>query len=130
MKIEHIAFNVALPQQIAAWYVEHFHMSIVRKMESGPLTHFLVDDAGATIIEIYNNPTDQVPPYAAMDPLLFHIAFASSDPEADQTRLLAAGATLVENLQLEDGSHLVMLRDPWGLAIQLCKRGTPLIAAP
>jgi catechol 2,3-dioxygenase-like lactoylglutathione lyase family enzyme len=130
MKIEHIAFNVAVPREMADWYAEHFQMRVVRKMESGPLTHFLVDDDGTTIIEIYNNPADQVPNYAAMDPLLFHLAFSSQNPVADQTRLMAAGATLVENLHLEDGSHLVMMRDPWGLAVQLCKRAKPLISSP
>jgi len=42
--------------------------------------------------------------------------------------LLAAGATLVKEEDLADGSYLVMMRDPWGLAIQLCRRGTPMLA--
>jgi len=41
-------------------------------------------------------------------------------------RLLAAGATLADNQRLPDGTHLVMLRDPWGVPLQLCKRATPL----
>jgi len=27
----------------------------------------------------------------------------------------------------DDGTRLIMLRDPWGLALQLCKRATPLL---
>jgi hypothetical protein len=37
--------------------------------------------------------------------------------------LVAAGATFVE----EQAVHLLMLRDPWGLALQLCKRAPPLL---
>jgi hypothetical protein len=81
------------------------------------------------LLEIYNNPPDQVPPYAEMDPLLLHVAFISEDPGADKLALLAAGATLVDEQRFEDGSHLVMMRDPWGLAIQLCKRGVPMLSS-
>ncbi|RYG70798.1 VOC family protein [bacterium] len=127
MKFEHVAFNVAFPIEMAAWYVQHLGMRILRSSHSGTMTHFLVDEAGRAIVEIYKNPPNEVPDYAAMNPLQFHLAFVSTDPIADQSRLLEAGATLVENLHLEDGSHLVMMRDPWGVALQLCKRGRPLL---
>jgi hypothetical protein len=70
-----------------------------------------------------------VPDYRSMNPLLLHLAFESHDPVADSQRLIAAGSSLVEDLRLPDGSHLMMLRDPWGLAVQLCKRTTPLLAS-
>src|SRR5688572_13637503 len=127
MKLEHVAFNVAFPMEIADWYVEHLKMRIVRKVAGASLTHFLVDESESTIIEIYNNPPEQVPDYAFMDPLLFHLAFTSNDPSADQARLEQVGAVTVEELRFEDGSHLIMMRDPWGLALQLCKRGVPLL---
>jgi hypothetical protein len=41
--------------------------------------------------------------------------------------LLEAGATWVQDEHLPDGSQLIMMRDPWGLAIQLCKRGKPIL---
>ena len=127
MKLEHFALNVVDPVAMAAWYVEHLGLSIVRKVVDAPYTHFLADSSGTVLLEIYNNPPDQVPPYAEMDPLLLHVAFVSVDPEADKVKLLAAGAILVEEQLFDDGSHLVMLRDPWGLAIQLCKRGVPML---
>ena len=125
MKIEHIAFNVAKPVEMAKWYVKNFGMKIARKMENAPYTHFLKDEGGM-MVEIYNNPPEQVPDYGSMHPLLLHLAFTSADPDPDKAKLLAAGATFVEEIRQNDGSYLVMLRDPWGLAIQLCKRGTPL----
>ena len=125
MKIEHIAFNVADPVAVAAWYSLHCGLRVVRHIPQPTQTHFLSDDGGA-ILEIYCNPPDQVPDYRNMDPLLFHLALTSADPAADTARLKAVGASFVSELRLDDGSHLVMLRDPWGVALQLCKRAKPL----
>jgi glyoxylase I family protein len=128
MKLEHFALNVSDPVAMAMWYVEHLRLTTVRQLEDAPYTHFLADSSGTIMLEIYNNPPDQVPLYAEMDPLLLHVAFVSEDPESDKVALLSAGANLVEELHFEDGSHLVMLRDPWGLAIQLCKRAVPMLS--
>lgn len=127
MKLEHFALNVIDPVAMAKWYGEHLGLTTVREVEGAPYTHFLADSSGTILLEIYNNPADQVPPYAEMDPLLLHVAFVSEDPESDMNALITAGATLVEELVLNDGSHLVMLRDPWGLSIQLCKRAVPML---
>ena len=126
MKIEHVAFNVADPVAVAAWYVRHLGMTIVRHLPAPTQTHFLADEAGETILEIYCNPPGEVPDYAAMNPLQLHLAFVSMSPPDDSARLMAAGATWVEELRFPDGTHLIMLRDPWGLALQLCKRTVPL----
>jgi catechol 2,3-dioxygenase-like lactoylglutathione lyase family enzyme len=126
MKIEHIAFNVADPVAVAAWYCHHCSLRVVRHIPQPAQTYFLADD-DATVLEIYCNPPDQVPDYRQMNPLLFHLALTSADPRADAARLISAGAVLVEEIGLPDGSHLVMLRDPWGLALQLCKRARGLL---
>ncbi|MFB9862820.1 VOC family protein [Rufibacter immobilis] len=128
MKLEHFALNVEDPLAMADWYITHLGLRLVRQMKDAPYTTFLADDSGRIMVEIYLNPADQVPPYRTMDPLLVHLAFVSENPTEDRARLCAAGATLVSDQHLEDGSHLVMLRDPWGLALQLCKRGTPMLA--
>jgi glyoxylase I family protein len=127
MKLEHIALNVSDPRAAAAWYQKHLGMTVARKIDAPPHTHFLADSAGAVMLEIYNNPPGDVPPYSKMNPLLLHVAFTSADPAADKIRLLAAGATFVEDVNMADGSFLVMLRDPWGLALQLCRRAKPML---
>lgn len=127
MRIEHVAFNVADPSAVAAWYGEHLGLTVALQVPGPAQTHFLADDAGKTVLEIYCNPPDQVPDYAAMDPLLFHLAFVSDIPADDRARLIAAGATGVDEIERPDGTHLIMLRDPWGLALQLCKRPAPLL---
>lgn len=127
MKIEHIAFNAADAVSVAAWYVEHLGLKIVRHTPVSTQTHFLADDAGATVLEIYTNPAGGIPDYAAMHPLQLHLAFISESPAADSERLIAADASWVDEIIPGDGSHLIMLRDPWGLALQLCKRAIPLM---
>ncbi|PRY10904.1 catechol 2,3-dioxygenase-like lactoylglutathione lyase family enzyme [Pontibacter ummariensis] len=129
MKLEHFALNVEAPLAMAIWYVEHLGLQVVRQMEEAPYTTFLADDSGRIMIEVYRNPANEVPPYREMNPLLVHLAFVSEDPDKDRARLLQAGASLASDQKLEDGSHLVMLRDPWGLAVQLCKRGVPMLKA-
>jgi hypothetical protein len=64
-----------------------------------------------------------------MDPLILHLAFTSDDPAADAARLIDAGAALVGETRLDDGSLLIMIRDPWGLAIQLCRRTRALLGS-
>ena len=90
--------------------------------------HVLADAAGRAVIEIYRNAAHAIPDYTAMNPLQFHIASAAPDPDVSRDALVAAGATLVEERALPDGSRLLMLRDPWGVPLQLCKRPTPLLA--
>jgi glyoxylase I family protein len=128
MKIEHFAINVENPVDMANWYVETMGLKVVSQVKDPPFTTFLADESDRVMIEIYNNPEDHVPDYRNMDPLILHLAFVSQDPEKDKKRLVNAGAAVVSNDHLDDGSHLIMLRDPWGVCIQLCKRGTQLLS--
>jgi len=127
LNLEHVALNVSDPAAIAAWYVKNLGMRIVRQSASAPYIHFVADAAGRSVIELYSNPVDPLPDYASMHPLRLHVAFAAPDPDRSKSELIAAGATLVEDLNREDGTRLIMLRDPWGLALQLCKRPEPLL---
>lgn len=127
-KLEHLAINVKDPVAMAAWYEKNLGLTIVRRIRTAHETHFLADSSGNIMVEIYNNPPDQVPDYNQMHPLLLHLGFVSEDAQRDKEFLLQADATFVEEVNLPDGSLLVMMRDPWGLAIQLCKRSSPMLA--
>ena len=127
LAFEHLALNVADPVAVAAWYVEHLGMEIVRRGDAPVHMHFLADTARRAMIELYTNPSASTDLYRDLHPVQLHIAFSSSDPDADTARLVAAGATLVEHLHNPDGSHLTMLRDPWGLPLQLAKRTVPML---
>jgi glyoxylase I family protein len=126
-RIEHVAFNVAEPVEAAAWYVQHLGMRVARYSGGPTEIHFLADAAGASVLEFYRNPAAAVPDFAAMHPMQMHIAFAADDADAEAARLQAAGARLEDTTDLPDGSRLVMLRDPWGVPIQLVRRAQPLL---
>jgi glyoxylase I family protein len=128
VKIEHTAYQVEDPVALARWYVEHLGMTVKRAQPESPFGHFLADDGDAVMLEFYANPKVAVPDYRRMDPLVLHIAFSADDVAAARARLMAAGATPVGDVQQTDaGDVLAMLRDPWGLAVQLVQRRTPMI---
>lgn len=123
MRIEHFALQVPEPVAAAAWYVRHLGFQVRRSGGAPAFTHFLADASGSVLFEIYNNPTVTAPDYRAMNPLLVHLAFESDALEADRDRLVAAGATVVDDVAtIATGDRILMMRDPWGLAIQLVTR--------
>lgn len=128
MKIEHVAFAVHDPAAMAEWYVAHLGFTVKRKNDKSPFAHFLADDNGQVMLEIYRQPHLRTPDYRDADPLLLHVAFVSTDIEKDRQRLMTAGATAVgEIARTESGDALAMLRDPWGFAIQLAQRSVPMV---
>lgn len=125
MKFEHFALNVGDPRAQARWYVAHLGFTVARHREDAPFTHFLADETGRVVVELYSNPSAPVPDYAARHPLVFHFAVVAADARAERIRLEKAGATLFLEEPQPDGSMLIMMRDPWGVSVQLCQRARP-----
>lgn len=126
MKFEHFALNVPDPIAQARWYVQHVGFKVARSRPDAPFTHFLADETGRVIVELYSNPKATIPDYAAQHPLVFHFAIVSTDARADSARLQKAGATLFLEEPQPDGSMLIMMRDPWNVPLQLCQRTNPM----
>ena len=113
---------------MADWYVKQLGCSIARSGGEPSHARFVRDSAGVVMLELYRNPKLAVPDYGSMDPLLVHLAFVSDAPAADRDRLVKAGAKVVEDFTTSPaGDQLVMLRDPWGIAVQLVKRASPML---
>lgn len=128
MNIEHLALNVPDPVAMAAWYTQHLGMRVVRSVAAAPHTRFLADQSGRVVLEIYRQEHLLVPDYAAQDPLLLHVAYTAPDVRGTRQRLQAAGAIAVGDITVTPGGdELAMLRDPWGIPIQLVKRASALI---
>jgi glyoxylase I family protein len=125
MRFEHFALNVPQPAAQAQWYVQHLGFAIARRREDAPFTHFLADESGRTILELYCNPNATIPNYAAAHPATFHVALVAANAKAESARLQQGGATLFAEEPQPDGSLLIMLRDPWHVPLQLCQRTTP-----
>ena len=117
MKLEHVAIDVPDAEAFKAWWCKNLGF----RVSSNP--GFIMDDSGEAGLEVYRTgETPSAPDYKAMNSMTFHVAFVSDDVKADVDRLVAAGATL-EQLKLENPAfHMAILRDPWGVAIQLCRR--------
>lgn len=125
MKIEHLALNVPDPAGMAAWHCKNLGMNVAF---TNGVAWFVADDAGHTMLEIYTNTAVGLPDYASMDPAVMHLAFKSDDVETDRRRLIEAGATACGEMSKgPNGDAFAMLRDPWGLPIQLVKRSKPLL---
>jgi len=130
VKIEHTAYQVTDPVSLAAWYVAHLGLRIKRSQAESPFGYFLADDGDSVMLEFYRQDALPVPDYRAMDPLLLHLAFLADDVAVTRARLIAAGATPEGEAFLNPaGDEVAMLRDPWGLAIQLIRRADPMIRA-
>lgn len=128
MRLEHVAIQVPDPAAMADWYVEHLGCSVARQAGEPSFARFLKDGSGASMIEIYRSPLAAVPDYHRVHPQVLHLAFYSEDPAADRDRLAAAGATLVDDVTTSPaGDRLVMLRDPWGVPLQLVRRAERML---
>ena len=124
MKFEHYAINVEDSEKVSDWYIENCGLKAVVALIDPPYTRFLADETGRVFIEIYSNTNAPIPDYVQMNHLTYHLAFAVSDVDAEKERLITAGCTYVEEIKHPEGSRLIMLRDPFGIPLQLCQRTT------
>lgn len=128
MIFEHFALNVPDARAMSRWYVQHLGFAIARSREDAPHTHFLADGTGRVVVELYTNPAAKITDFAAAHPLSFHFAVVTQAARDERARLEKAGATFFVEDALADGSVLIMMRDPWGVPLQLCQRANPFPA--
>lgn len=122
MIFEHFAVNVADVQKTVQWYVKSLGLSVVSEQKEPPFMHFLADTTGRVIIEFYHRSDAPITDFNNEHPVAFHVAFVSENAQADRERLERLGAVFVEEIKKEDGTHIAMLRDPFGMPLQLCQR--------
>ena len=122
MRLEHIALNVPDIQALIAWYVGHLGFTIIRGEQVAPFKTFLGTDDRGVMLELYSNPAAPIPDYVRQDPTVFHLGFVVSVARSEKFRLAEAGASFVSETTTRDGTILLMMRDPWGIPLQLCQR--------
>ena len=128
IRLEHVALNVQDPVAMAKWYCENVGTKVVREGPAPANARFLSDADGNMMLELYHNPPDAVPDYKSMDPLVLHIAFMVDDVQTLSRKLVAAGASVHQDVYKTDtGDQIVMLRDPWGVPIQFLTRAKPML---
>lgn len=127
MKLEHVAINVPNAKAVAQWFVDNMGMRMVVQNDVAPYMHFVADEAGS-MLEIYSNSEAPMPDYANMHPQNLHLAFASSDIEADSARLIAAGAKPFGAIAVTPQGHkLAFFHGPDSVPVQLVQRSAPLL---
>ena len=122
---EHLALNVRDQKAVEEFYVTHLGFTVVRRYPAG--ASFLADSAGRIVFELYSREDAPYFDGEATHALTLHIAYECDDVEATAKALLSAGAT--EDISMSTtpaGDVLIMLRDPFGITIQLLDRADPL----
>ena len=128
MQIEHVALVVTEPALLAHWWEQNLGMKIVRSNDQPPFGHFVSDSSGRILFELHSPSGVPVPDYGAVDARTLHIAFMADDLATARDRLVGAGASLESDVETTPtGDQIAMLRDPWGLAIQLVRRSAPML---
>jgi catechol 2,3-dioxygenase-like lactoylglutathione lyase family enzyme len=123
MRFEHIALMMSDPVSSARWYADNLGFTVLRASDKSPFGHFLEAPGAGMMFELYNNPSFEVPDYSLAAPAQFHLAFTVDDVACVRERLLAAGAQAVGEVESNElGDTLAMLRDPWGVPLQLICR--------
>lgn len=128
MNLEHIGMNVPDPAAAAKWYCQHLGMTVKRAGPPPANGRFLADTRGEMMLEFYSNHSAPIPDYRTVHSQVLHVAFQVEDVRATRERLVHAGALAEGEMIVNDeGDVLAMLRDPWGVPIQLVKRAQAMI---
>ena len=118
--------NVSEPVAMAAWYVEHLGMRIVRQ-NRGAAYPF---PGGCEWLRRHRDLQQRGGLRFRTMPRCTRCGFISRSrprirtPQGPRCEKPAQRSSRREG---PDGSRLLMLRDPWGFPLQLCKRATPLM---
>jgi len=128
MKFEHFAYNVTDPVAMSRWYCANLGLELARQGAGPDFTTFLRDPETGVMIELYHQSPAPIPDYGAQHPLTLHLAFAPENPDQTLAALLAAGAECLSDRTLDDGTRLIMMRDPFGVCLQFCKRAKGFFA--
>ena len=124
--VEHTAINVPNAVEMAAWYCKHLNMSIIRKAAFD--THFLSDATGRVVLEVYTNTALPVLDFPSLHPSALHLAMTVNNVKQVRDSLVGAGATVDQDiLTTEAGDEMLMLKDPWGVTLQIIKRAHPML---
>ena len=125
---EHVAFNVLDPSVIVKWYCGNLGMKVMRQGGAPTFTTFIADSGEHMMLELFHNADFPLFDPGKFNHMSIHLAFMVQDIAAMKTKLLAAGAGVVDDItKTPSGDQVLMMRDPWGLAIQFVQRAKPML---
>jgi uncharacterized glyoxalase superfamily protein PhnB len=128
MRPEHFELNLTDSRAKADWYIENLGLKIVRKGGAPSFGFFVSDAKDNMMLELNQDARYPVLEFEKINYNSFHVAFVVDDVKAMRDKLISAGAKLAEEIKnTPAGDQVVMLRDPWGQAIQFVKRVNPML---
>ncbi len=124
---EHIMFNVPDPLAMIKWYCDNLGMVVVRKGTAPTYSSFIADSGKHMMLELGNFADYPRMDFAKIDLNSMHLAFVVNNIKRIKEKLISAGATVAQDLfKTPGGDQVMVLRDPWGLAIQFLERADPM----
>jgi predicted enzyme related to lactoylglutathione lyase len=114
---------------MAKWYTDNLGMKIMRSGPPPISATFLADSGMHMMIELFHNSEYPLFESFKTHHMAIHLAFLTPDIGKTQLNLLKAGASIADSLRkTASGDQVLVLRDPWGLAIQFVQRVKPMLA--
>jgi uncharacterized glyoxalase superfamily protein PhnB len=125
---EHFAMNISDPVGKAKWLVENLRMKIIRQGSAPTYTTFIADENENMMLELFYNENYPLMDFKNTNYMALHFAFMVNDVEAIKSKLIAAGATVLEDIKkTATGTIVLVLKDPWDQALQFIKRVEPML---
>ena len=124
MRIEHLGISISAPIDMGNWYSRHLGFEVIRRggnNQDG--VSFIVDESGKTILELFKLPDVPALDVKNFNPIQLHIAIDCENPYELAMKLVQAGASFVgEAPRNEYEGEKYLVRDPWGIVLQLVNR--------
>ena len=131
MRIEHIGLCIDHPISVAEWWVAHLGFHWIRKLGTDQEGAAFIGDGQGTVIEFGKLPEVPSLDMRKMEYIQLHLALECTDTLAEARRLIAAGASWVgESPRNAYQNEKVIVRDPWGIVLQLINRQDKLSEEP
>jgi catechol 2,3-dioxygenase-like lactoylglutathione lyase family enzyme len=127
IRVEHLAVAVDDPAAFAAWYEGNLGCAQIREAvdDQGQPTRFLRLPGGQMLLEVLRDQA-LASGFAGISFRRLHLAFHVDDVATTLRALVAAGATMeAKPITTPAGDELAMVRDPWGMPVQLVRRNRP-----
>ncbi len=127
-RIEHMGFNVSDPVAVASWYQKNLGMKLIRKGKAPLFVTFISDPGNNMMMEFYNKQKFPKLDFSKINYMSYHLAFMVDSISIIEKKMINAGATLAEEIsRTPTGDKVLMLRDPWGMPLQLVERAEPML---
>jgi glyoxylase I family protein len=124
--LEHVALALPDPMAGADWYVRNLGFRLARASSEPPYAHFILAPGGGVLVEFFHDLGTAPPDYRKVDAMAAHLAFAVDDVDAAVAKLVAAGAVPDRApVRSPAGDRHAVVRDPWGVPLQLITRASP-----